>query len=227
MIRSRTIRDLWASLIGRITGARARHRAAVDASFDAALAALKPGDLAIDLGANVGLFTARMAATGADVVAFEPDPHAFALLSARVGRLPNVTLIAAAAGDKAGSLTLFRHQDFDRKPDQRTKSSSIIPGKHKMDAAHGVTVEVIDFTAWLAQQNRPVALLKIDIEGAEVALLERLLAAPQADLVAQAFVETHERVIPQLRARTMALKAMSEARRAAGQTRPGINWDWQ
>jgi FkbM family methyltransferase len=213
--------DLLASVWRRITGAKARARAQAEAGFDAALAALRPGDLAIDLGANVGLFTARMAATGADVVAFEPDPHAFALLSDRVGAMPNVTLIAAAAGDAAGTLTLFRHRDFAAGPDRRTTSSSIVAGKRNMDETAGVQVEVIDFAAWLATQNRPVALLKIDIEGAEVALLERLLATPQADLVMQAFVETHERVIPHLRTRTAALKVL-----AARRTRPAINWDW-
>ncbi|MFM2391264.1 MAG: hypothetical protein RLZZ437_2819 [Pseudomonadota bacterium] len=213
--------DLLASIWRRVTGAKARARAAAEAAFDAALAALKPGDLAVDLGANVGLFTARMAATGADVVAFEPDPHAFALLSDRVGALPNVTLVPAAAGDAAGTLTLFRHRDFAAGPDRRTTSSSIVAGKRNMDETGGVEVEVIDFAAWLAAQNRPVALLKIDIEGAEVALLERLLATPQADLVACAFVETHERVIPHLRARTSALKTMAATRK-----RPVINWDW-
>lgn len=213
--------DLFVSLWRRITGAKARARATAEASFNAALAGLKPGDLAIDLGANVGIFTQRMAETGADVVAFEPDPHAFALLSERVKGKPNVTLIAAAAGDKAGQLTLFRHQNFTSSPDKRTTASSIVTGKRDMDETGGLTVEVIDFAAWLATQNRPVALLKIDIEGAEVALLERLLATPQADLVAQAFVETHERVIPNLRARTAALKEL-----AAQRVRPAINWDW-
>lgn len=223
----RNFGDLWASLVARLTGARARQRAAVTAQFDAAVAALRPGDLAIDLGANVGLFTQRMAATGADVVAFEPDPHAFALLSDRVQGLPNVTLLAAAAGDAAGTLMLYRHRDFDARPDHRTTSSSIVTGKAKMDETGGIAVEVIDFAAWLGAQNRPVALLKVDIEGAEVALLERLLDTPQASLVARAFVETHERIIPHLRARTAALKARTASRMAAGQTRPDINWDWQ
>ncbi|MGL4320946.1 MAG: hypothetical protein ACRCS3_08795, partial [Paracoccaceae bacterium] len=61
---TRSLGDLWASLIARLTGARARQRAAVTAQFDAAVAGLKPGDLAVDLGANVGIFTQRMAATG-------------------------------------------------------------------------------------------------------------------------------------------------------------------
>lgn len=36
-------------------------------------AMLRPGDLALDLGANMGVVTDILARTGADVVAFEPD----------------------------------------------------------------------------------------------------------------------------------------------------------
>src|SRR5690348_12928173 len=52
--------------------------------FDAWVARLGPGDIAIDLGAHVGTITERLARTGATVHAFEPDPDAFAILSAQM-----------------------------------------------------------------------------------------------------------------------------------------------
>src|SRR3546814_19939216 len=42
---------------------------------------LRPGDIAIDCGANVGRFTRPIAEGGATVHAFEPNPDAFAELS--------------------------------------------------------------------------------------------------------------------------------------------------
>ncbi len=205
----------------KLTGEKARARKAAFASFDAAVAALRPGDLAIDLGANAGLFTEPMAQTGAAVVAFEPDPHAFGLLQKRLGARANVTLIAAAAGAEAGQFHLYRHRDFQVEPDRRTTSSSLIAGKRNVDAAHAIAVEVKDFVAYLTDLNRDVALLKIDIEGAEVALLERLLADPVANRIRKIFVETHERMLPDLALRTQTLKAM-----AKGRATPVINWDW-
>jgi FkbM family methyltransferase len=205
----------------KLTGEKTRARKAAFAQFDAALAGLTPGKLAIDLGANVGIFTEKMAQGGADVIAFEPDPHAFQLLSARVGPLPNVQLIAAAAGETAGSFQLYRHRDFVAAPDRRTTSSTLISDKPNVSTDHSVTVEVMDFTAFLCALDRDVALLKIDIEGAEVALLERLLADPVAERIDRVFVETHERIMPQLAARTAALK-----RQAQGRAKPVINWDW-
>src|SRR3546814_4183293 len=41
---------------------------------------LRPGDIAIDCGANVGRFTRPIAEGGATVHAFEPNPDAFAEL---------------------------------------------------------------------------------------------------------------------------------------------------
>src|SRR5947209_5513593 len=68
---------------------------------------LSPGDWAVDVGANVGHYTKRMSdlvAGSGRVVAFEPVPETFSLLSANAQhfRYQNVTLLNAAASDGAG-----------------------------------------------------------------------------------------------------------------------------
>lgn len=210
-------RSIWR----RLTGAKRRARAQAMLQFDQALADLRPGDIAIDLGANLGLFTSRMAATGARVFAFEPDPHALSRLRVAVSGMENVTLIPAAAGVQDGSIRLFRHRDFDTDPDRRSTGSSVIEGKRHMREDQAVEVELRDFLRFLRELDAPVKLLKIDIEGAEVPLLEALLTQPEAERIDRIFVETHERVLPSLAARTRALKAL-----AATRARPVINWDW-
>ncbi|MBU2983465.1 FkbM family methyltransferase [Lentibacter algarum] len=210
------------AMIRKLTGEKARARARADAGFEAALATLKAGDLAIDLGANAGIFTEKMAATGADVIAFEPDPHAFETLSKRVGGLKNVRLINAAAAETSGVMKLYRHVNFADAPERHSTGSSLVAGKARTSEAMTVEVEVVDFPAFLLETSRPVALLKVDIEGAEVALIETLLASPAGALVQKMFVETHERVLPQLAARTRALKQQTR-----GSIAPEINWDWR
>jgi len=211
------LRHFW----DRLSLARARRQRAAKAEFAAALARLGPGDIAIDLGANAGEFTVPMARTGARVHAFEPDPHALSLLCKAVAGYPNVSVVAAAAGDHDGTSRLYRAAGFAREPDRRSKSSSLFADKRNVGPADAVEIEVRDFIGFLRGLDGPVALVKMDIEGAEVQVLEALLGSDQAERVDAIFVETHERGLPALAGRIRALKERS---RSLG--RPRINWDW-
>lgn len=215
------LRHRLGRLLARLTGSKRRARRGAQAEFRAAVAALGPGDLAIDLGANLGDVSAVLAASGADVIAFEPDPFSFARLRERLGATATVTLLNAAAGDRAGVLPLYRHKGFDRAPERRSLASSLIADHAEVGGEPAARVEVHDFAAFVLGLGRDVAVVKIDIEGAEVALMEALLDSPAAARIGRIFVETHERALPGLAARTRALKA-----RTRGQVQPRVNWDW-
>lgn len=211
------IRHLWAKLTGR----RARAQARAKAAFQKVLDGLTPADIAIDLGANAGEFTRPMAETGAQVYAFEPDPHALRMLEKSVEAFANVTIVPAAAGTADGTAQLYRSTKFEREPDRRSKSSSLLPQKRNVSAGASVQIETRDLVAFLTGLDQDIALIKMDIEGAEVALMEALLAAPVAARIGDIFIETHERSLPHLAARTAALRSASSGR-IAGR----INWDW-
>lgn len=199
---------------------RTREKAA-KREFHQVLASLTPADIAIDLGANVGEFTLQLAKTGAQVFAIEPDPHAFSLLHKATKDLQNVTLINAAASDKDGEMTLYRSASFDKSPDRLTKSSSLFADKKNVSAESGFTVKTIDFCKFLQNLDTSVKLIKVDIEGAEVPLFETIFAQGLQSLFEYAFVETHERDIPEIAERTKQLKQMTQ-----NSIRPLINWDW-
>ena len=166
-------------------------------TFSLVLADTGPGDLCIDLGANVGDVTRRMAATGADVISFEPDPAAFAALQAATAGMANVTLHPKAAGAQAETLMLRRSANWSADdPTQHTEMSSLVRTDAKMDDANAVPVEVVDIIAFLEALGRDIRILKMDIEGAEWAILERLIAQPLLARIDCIFVETHERVDP-------------------------------
>lgn len=205
----------------RLSGAKKRDRSAAQAQFHAIVGRLSSADLVIDLGANMGDVTETLARTGARTIAFEPDPFAFGKLSERLGHLPNVELINAAAGAEAGRLGLYRHAEFERDPEKRSLASSLLADHAEVGGAPATDVEVIDFAGFVAGLEQPVALLKVDIEGAEVALMEALLDHPASARIDAIFVETHERALPGLAARTRKLKARTE-----GRTRPLVNWHW-
>jgi FkbM family methyltransferase len=189
--------------------------------FDEAVNSLVPGDIAIDLGAHVGNITRRLAETGATVHAFEPDPVAFGLLRTNVAGLANVTIHQAAAGDHDGRAVLHATRAHDPSSGRPSRANSIVRRDRKMNLADGVEVPLVDFARFLRELPRPARLVKVDIEGAEWAILRAVLdrALDRFDAM---FVETHERFDRSI---------MPEARRlqrfAAGLERPYLNLYWK
>ncbi|MDP2738957.1 MAG: FkbM family methyltransferase [Pseudorhodobacter sp.] len=139
-------------------------------------AMLRPGDLVMDCGANVGVITAILAETGADVLAFEPDPFAFGELSARFKDHPHATLINAAVGASAGTVRLMRASNFADNPAGASVKSTILPGGRAIDASAGFDVALISFPDLLREQiaaGREVAFVKMDIEVPSWRFLKR------------------------------------------------------
>ena len=151
----------------------------------------------IDLGANVGIYT-RILATGAKrVIAFEPDPWAAAELRSNLADLDYVTIENAAAGTSDGTVILYRHTRFAETPALYSQSSSVIAAKDNVCPEEAIEVAQIDFIAYLDNLQDTIGILKVDIEGAEVELLEALFGRP--DLLRRVkyiFVETHESRYP-------------------------------
>ncbi|MCK0148961.1 FkbM family methyltransferase [Marivita sp. S6314] len=176
----------------------------------------------IDLGANLGQHTRTMAASARKVYAFEPDPWTAAKLRAAVADLDNVEVIEAAAGTEDGTFPLYRTASFEADPVEQSQSSSLMSEKRNVDTSSAVDVHVVDFPAFLDGLEAEIGVIKMDIEGAEVPLLEALFDHPVAGRIGHLFVETHESRIPELLPRTDALRA-----RAAQMTHPNVNMDWK
>lgn len=191
------------------------------------LSLLKPGDIVLDCGANVGDVSAPLAETGAEVHAFEPDPYAFGKLSKRLESAENVTLYNAAVGSHAGTVQLMRASNFDDNPKGGSVKSTIVPGgrniNEQADQTHSVEMlSLPDVISDLTANGGRIAFLKMDIEGAELDLLEKML---EYDLFAQidlTVAETHERKFRELRPRFKAL------RKAVASKYPitKVNLDW-
>ncbi len=177
----------------------ARRRAPISvADFETRLTRLTPQDICIDMGANMGVMTELLAATGAQVHSYEPDPHCFAALQKRFADRPNVHLHNVAIAATSGSATLQRTRDFDKDPDAQSVGSTIaITDNALYDPANTLQVETRSFTDLLECFDRPVAIVKMDIEGAEFPILDQILATPERFAIGALFVETHERFFPE------------------------------
>jgi len=207
---------------GRIPTLRRRARWRAEREFEKAVAELKPGDIAIDCGANVGVFTRRMASTGATVYAFEPDPCAFDILMRHFFTMPHVKLTNAAVGVHDHRVHLYRSESFDLDPINKTTSSTLFSSKRNVDLEAPLTVEQVDLCSFIDHLESHIAILKMDIEGAEVEILERLLDSGLIHRIGNVFVETHERQIPDIAERTSTIKD-----RVKKLNLEHVNLDWQ
>ena len=183
---------------------------------------LGKGDLCIDLGANVGTISAQLAQTGADVIAFEPDPVTFERMQASIGTSENITLLQKAAGHQEDRLLLKRSARLNEDIDRFSESASLVRDDKHMDAANTVEVEVVDLPAFLDSLDRDIRVLKMDIEGSEWDLLDALLDHPVLPRIDCIFVETHEWMNPkQYMPRAMVLQEKAEKF-----DRPYLNLFW-
>jgi FkbM family methyltransferase len=182
-----------------------RYAGQMDA-FNRAAAALLPGDIAIDCGANIGKFTRILAAGGARVYAFEPNPTAFAELQKNTADLPNVTLFNAATTTAPGTVRLYLHKRAKQDPLLHSVSSSLLSAKSNINPDDFCDVDSVVLSDFIEELGAPVKLLKMDVEGAEVELLNQLLDRGLHKQIVQGFVEVHDRRVKALAEPTRALR---------------------
>ncbi|MCK1485642.1 FkbM family methyltransferase [Bradyrhizobium sp. 193] len=154
------------------------------------LAKIRPSDVVIDCGANVGKFAELFAARGAMVYAFEPHPIAFSALHRRIGGLENVRCINKAVSDRAGRMKLYLRPNDNSIA--ATESSSLMAEKINVSTSHFVEVDVVRLVDFIREVGR-IRFLKMDIEGAEYDVLPDMLNANAHREVDYIVVETHER----------------------------------
>lgn len=134
----------------------------------------------VDIGANIGVYTLNARAAAAmPIIAFEPEPAAFALLSRNMAdnAMPSVTIHNAACGDRPGTLR-FRGGINGAIADDTDDDTIPVPVVRLDDALRGI----------------PVAVIKIDCEGYEWQVLNGcrdVIAASRPGL----FVELHPKLI--------------------------------
>lgn len=203
----RNLRKAWAD--GYLTGICAQ---------------LKPGDLAVDCGANVGVVTTRLAATGAAVIAFEPDPDCYQHLVESFGAMPNVTLVNAAVGARKGKVKLMRALNFAENPSGASVKSTVLAGGRGIDADNAVEVAMINFPAFVKEKAKAggIRFLKLDIEGAELDILDAMERQGLFRHVTSLVAETHERKFPDLRPRYREMRQLFAEKYAPSH----VNLDW-
>lgn len=142
---------------------------------------LRPGDLAVDVGANMGLVALRMCRRvggGGHVVLFEPNPAMVARLrgSIEANGYGHAELHEVALGSEPGRLELAI-------PDGNAGMASLRPTDER--SRRRVEVDVTTLDDVLLDRDR-VRLMKIDVEGFETEVIKgasRLFESQPPDFV--------------------------------------------
>lgn len=145
----------------------------VSQEVQAALSLLPPAarrsPVVLDVGANVGAWTAAILAVEPDatVYSFEPSPAAFLQLSTRFAGDNRVHQINAAVGDEVGTARLWADA-----PGSGLGSLSKRRLDHfGVDFSHSDEVPVLTLDSWHPGSPVQPVILKMDVEGHELAVL--------------------------------------------------------
>lgn len=130
---------------------------------------LKPGDLFLDIGANIGYFSLLASAKEplCKIIAFEPAPNIYKKLEENISlnNFKNIRIVNAAAGEVSGENDLFISG-----PDNLGMSSFKQPENFSGEIEKVKTVSIDD---WVRVSGlHKLDLVKIDIEGSELSALK-------------------------------------------------------
>ncbi len=146
------------------------------------------GDVVIDLGANVGEVMEYFISKGAVVHGYEPNPHAFQVLSARVGNKKNAHIHQCAVSNYDGSAHFWLHAYHASNEVEFSQSGSLRQEKNNL-GDDTIEVPVIDIKDVLSAHDH-IKLIKIDIEGGEYDIMDEILN--RMDKIDIVLLETHE-----------------------------------
>jgi FkbM family methyltransferase len=159
---------------------------------------LNKDSVVVDLGTFVGEQITDLADLGAEVHAFEPHPVFSEKLKVRFSNYDNVTIncTAAAAMNNEDQKLFYKGkmEDFNGgasllmgKVDHKSKLEDKMGGEPEFFHASGC----IDIAEYIEALDRPVDLLKIDVEGLEYTILGHLIASGAINKIKTIFFADH------------------------------------
>ena len=158
----------------------------------------------VDCGSNIGLSLLffKTIFPAAEILAFEPDPAAFACLEHNMSdsRFDGIELVNKALSETAGRISLFCDRNEPGSLRASTVRGDLFDGRLEVDG-----VRLLDYL------TREVDFLKIDIEGAEAAVIKDLAETRKLPLIKQMVMEYHHRAGDDTKSLSSLLRVLEDA----------------
>ena len=148
---------------------------------------VRPGDLVIDVGANVGIFSLHCARLGAQVYGFEPEALNYSIcsLNKAINKFHNVEFFNVGVGEtsktatlhvnplNSGAHSLFRSEamrDSSHYLPWEPITEDLTESQEIQTESQDIQVHPLDYYDFAVQGD--VRLLKVDVEGYELEVLD-------------------------------------------------------
>jgi FkbM family methyltransferase len=147
------------------------------------------GMTVVDVGAHHGYFTllaSKLVGDKGKVFAFEPDPESYATLvkNIELNGYKNIAPLQKAVSDRSGKATLFQYDgsgvDSLLAPEHRSMGSR----SHK-----SVVVDCISLDEFFEENKLAIDVIKIDVEGSEVLVLQGMKKILETSNELKIFIE--------------------------------------
>jgi len=135
----------------------------------------------LDLGANIGLFSIHASPYAEKIIALEPTPAHFKLLTELTSSFKNITPINLALSNKSGTERFYTCEDNTTMNSLINRNGNFFDTKSisLKDLIEEININKIDF-------------IKIDIEGSEFIALDEESINYISDKVNKIFMEVHD-----------------------------------
>jgi len=151
---------------------------------------ISKGDVVLDLGANVGyysLLAAQLVGKEGKVYSFEPEPKNFSVLlkNIELNGYDNIVPVQKAVSDTSGKITFFLHN-------RDTGAHTIYqPDPGERQFAESIEVETVTLDEFLDGKENHINVVKVDVEGAEMAVLSGMKKMIMENHNLKMFIEFH------------------------------------
>lgn len=163
----------------------------------------------LDIGSHIGQTLEEVVKESygfEKVYGFEPARVQYQALVSRFSfhPAPNLRIFNYALGDHDGTAELYGSND--------QMEASLFPGKRDVDPAVSQTVNVCDVARFFREYVTVPAVVKINCEGGEIAILERLISSGEIEKIKAMLVDFDafkvpglEQEVPRVRAELAAI----------------------
>lgn len=142
--------------------------------------------IALDIGANLGNHSIRLFSKRFErVICFEPNPKIFKLLSINTEDIHNIEIRNFGLSNKSECVNFKLNKT-------NWGSSSIVNPSDEIKPADFITIDVKSLDEVLTEVDSPISLIKIDVEGHEINVLNGALRTIRRDKPIIVFEENVE-----------------------------------